>query len=256
MNSLSMPLQQPLALATSQIHRSRTLDELQHTFLDVAPKFVNADAYGLYLFDGNLKTTTVISHRANRKFLSEYETVRREDPLFNFLLKYKKFTHSLDIFNQADWLRQPLHDFLSRWGLDYSIEAPLVHDGHISGTLNFAIGGEKYFARESLAAARFLCNEFDETYRRILEFEQLKNEVQRCRPGNACLQDLPERACQVLELLLTGLNNLAISARLNISENTVRYHVKHIYKVLGVHNRAQLAKCVFTETRGNNCTER
>lgn len=247
MNSLSIQRQQPLALATSQIHQSRSLRELQKAFLTVAPKFVNADVYGLYLFDDKLETSTVISHHANHKFLSEYELVRREDPLFNFLLQKKKFTHSLEIFNQNDWLQQPLHSFLSRWGLDYSIEAPLVYDGNISGTLNFAIGGKKYFTRESLVVARFLCNEFDITYKHILDFEKLKLELKELGRARISTQDLPQRAQQVLELLLLGLNNQAISERLSISENTVRYHVKNIYKTLGVHNRAQLARSVFTE---------
>lgn len=248
MNSLSIQMQQPLALATSQIHRSRSLGELQKAFLTVVPKFVDADVYGLYLFNDRLETSTVISHHANHKFLSEYELIRREDPLFKFLLQKKKFTHSLEIFNQNDWLKQPLHNFLSRWGLAYSIEAPLIHDGNISGTLNFAIGGKKYFARESLAVARFLCNEFDITYKHILDIEKLKLELKALGLARISTQDLPRRAQQVLELLLLGLNNHGISERLSISENTVRYHVKYIYKTLGVHNRAQLAKTVFTET--------
>ena len=168
MNSFSIYKQQALALATSQIHRSRSLADLQKVFLAVAPQFVDADVYGLYLFDEKLEPMSVISHHAQHNFLSEYEKIRIEDPLFNYLRQEKKFTHSLDIFNQQDWLRQPLHNFLSRWGLDYSIEAPLIHNGHISGTLNFAIGGKKYFGKESLTAAQFLCNEFDLTYKRIV----------------------------------------------------------------------------------------
>lgn len=248
MSSLSIHMQQPLALATSQIHRSRSLAELQKTFLAIAPKFVNADAYGLYIFNDKLDTWTITSHQANRRFLAEYEKVRKEDPLFKFLLQKKKFTHSLEMFNESDWLKQPLHSFLSQWGLAYSIEAPLVHDGHISGTLNFAVGGKKYFARESLAAARFLCSEFDAAYKRILEFEKLKNELKESGRDRASLQKIPKRARQVLELLILGLNNQAISERLDISENTVRHHVKHIYKTLDVHNRAQLVKYVYSDT--------
>ncbi len=247
MNSLSIQMQQPLALATAQIHRSRSLHELQKAFLSVAPKFVHADAYGLYLFDDNLEIRTVISHHAQHRFLTEYEKIRREDPLFKFLLQKKKFIHSLEIFNHKDWLRQPLHDFLSRWGLDYSIEAPLVHDGRISGTLNFAIGGSQYFGEESLAVARFLCSEFNASYRRILEFEKLKVTTKNPGLARASIQRMPLRTRQVLELLVTGLHNYAIAESLSISENTVRYHIKHIYKTLGVHNRVQLTKQVLTE---------
>lgn len=247
MSSLSFYTQQPLALATSQIHRSRSIDELQKIFLSVTPKFVNADAYGFYMFDDKLKTRTITSHQADQKFLLEYEKIRREDPLFNHLLKKKKFTHSLDMFNQRDWMQQPLHEFLSRWGLDYSIEAPLTHEGNILGTLNFAIGGSKYFAKESIVAARFLCNEFDAAYKRILETEKLQNSLAKFEVNDILLKKIPKRAQQVLELLVSGLNNHAISENLNISENTVRHHIKYIYKTLGVHNRAQLTKYVLTK---------
>ena len=240
-------IQQPLALATSQIHRSRSLEELQKTFLAVTPRFVNADAYGMYLFDDELKTKTISSHQANKKFLNEYEKIRAEDPLFKHLLHNKKFTHSLDVFDRKEWMQQPLHDFLSRWGLDYSIEAPLIHEGNILGTLNFAIGGRKYFGEESIASARFLCGEFDVAYKRILETQQLKDALQEVEMGGVELQKIPKRAQQVLELLVSGLKNHAISERLDISENTVRHHIKHIYKILGVHNRAQLTKRVLIE---------
>ena len=245
MHTNSIVNQQALALATSQIHRSRSLQELQNTFLSVAPKFVDADAYGLYLFDKDLQTSSVISHRANQKFLAEYEKIRSDDPLFNYVVSEKRFTHSLAIFEKRDWLQQPLHGFLSRWGLDYSIEAPLVCEGRITGTLNFAIGGKHYFAEESLALAEFLCAEFDATYQRLLELERLRKQAATSIAHSGRFEDLSQRSGQVLELLLGGMSNRQISTQLNISENTVRYHVKQIYRQYGVHNRAQLLRRAY-----------
>ncbi len=245
MNTNSMLNQQALALATSQIHRSRSLQELQKTFLNVAPKFVNADAYGLYLFDTNLETSSVISHQANCHFLSEYEDLRSEDPLFNFLLKQKRFTHSLAIFNENEWLREPLHDFLSRWGLNYSIEAPLICDGRVTGTLNFAIGGEKYFPKDSLLIAEFLCAEFDATYQRLIESNKLQKQAAGSSRQFTDCNELSPRRRDVLKLLLDGMQNREISGRLNITENTVRYHIKQIYKKYGAHNRAELLRQAY-----------
>ena len=245
MNTNLIGNQQALALATSQIHRSRSLQELQNTFLNVAPKFVSADAYGLYLFDKDLQTSSVISHRANHRFLAEYEKIRADDPLFNHVVSEKKFTHSLDMFNKRDWLQQPLHDFLSRWGLDYSIEAPLMYEGRITGTLNFAIGGNRYFAEESLVLAEFLCAEFDATYQRLLEFEKLRQQASTHSLYPDALENLSPRAAEVLELLLGGMSKRQISMQLNISENTVRYHVKQLYRKCGVHNRAQLLRHAY-----------
>lgn len=46
-----------------------------------------------------------------------------------------------------------------------------------------------------------------------------------------------ERA--VMKLLAMGLNNKAIGAQLNVSINTVKFHLTNIYKKLEVQNRMQ-----------------
>lgn len=252
MNKSTWRSREPLALALSQIHRSRSIEELQDTFVRVAPQFINADAYGFYLFDEEMRTSTVITQFARRDFISEYEAFRDQDPLFINLVREQTFTHSLGLFDKGEWHRQPLHDFLTRWGLDYSIEAPLVYEGKINGTLNFAIGGGDYFAEDGLHAARFLCSEIDFCYRRIMESRQGDaDRVGGQPPGQAVVQ-LGERSREILELLLKGMKNRAISSALHISENTVRYHIKQIYRVFKVHNRAQLAQSVYSANRKLN----
>lgn len=245
--SRSTQKQESLALATSLIHRSRSLNELQKTFFSIAPKFVDADAYGMYLFDDKHKTETIFSYHADQKFLNEYESLRDNDPLFNSLLQKKKFTHSLGVFNRQEWFKQPLHDFLTQWGLDYSIEAPLIVDGHVKGTLNIAKSGEKYFEQDSLTSARFLCNEIDFAYKRICEMEALKREMSLLKIPTKILDYISDREHDVLELAIIGLSNRMISSRLGISENTVRHHLKQLYRVLDVHNRAQLVQRVHSK---------
>jgi len=51
-------------------------------------------------------------------------------------------------------------------------------------------------------------------------------------------EQLTRREQEVLEALAQGWSNTQISARLGISENTVKYHLKLIYGKLGVSNRA------------------
>ena len=48
---------------------------------------------------------------------------------------------------------------------------------------------------------------------------------------------ISERELEVLQLLKTGLSNQQISKRLYISENTIKTHIKHIFKKLSVSNR-------------------
>jgi DNA-binding CsgD family transcriptional regulator len=51
--------------------------------------------------------------------------------------------------------------------------------------------------------------------------------------------DLTAREAQVLRLMVVGATNRAIAQRLVVAEDTVKSHVKHILRKLGVVNRAQ-----------------
>jgi DNA-binding NarL/FixJ family response regulator len=51
--------------------------------------------------------------------------------------------------------------------------------------------------------------------------------------------DLSGRELEVLRLLVAGASNKAIAARLNLSENTVKSHISHIFGKLNVQSRAE-----------------
>jgi DNA-binding NarL/FixJ family response regulator len=54
-------------------------------------------------------------------------------------------------------------------------------------------------------------------------------------------QSLTGREQQVLELLVSGItSNRELAARLSVSENTVKYHLRHILQKLHAQNRAQV----------------
>ncbi len=53
---------------------------------------------------------------------------------------------------------------------------------------------------------------------------------------------LTGREHQILQLIAEGLANKQISAALNISENTVKFHVSSLYSKLGVTNRTEAVR--------------
>lgn len=61
---------------------------------------------------------------------------------------------------------------------------------------------------------------------------------------------LSERESEVLHLTCEGLSKREAADRLCISEDTVRYHTKQLYKKLDVHNRQELMLKVFGPARG------
>jgi len=67
----------------------------------------------------------------------------------------------------------------------------------------------------------------------------------RPRAANALEDELTRRELQVLGMLAEGETNARIAGRLIVSEDTVKTHVKHILRKLGVHNRSQAVSRYF-----------
>lgn len=55
-----------------------------------------------------------------------------------------------------------------------------------------------------------------------------------------------ERQMQILELLFDGQDSDVIAHRLKISYNTVKAHLGHMYKRVGVQNKAELVVQLFS----------
>ncbi len=62
---------------------------------------------------------------------------------------------------------------------------------------------------------------------------------------DAVVEALTPREIEVLRLLADGLPNKAIAARLDISDQTVKFHVASIIGKLGVANRTQAVRRAF-----------
>jgi two-component system nitrate/nitrite response regulator NarP len=63
------------------------------------------------------------------------------------------------------------------------------------------------------------------------------------------LETLTARERELLQALANGWTNLQIAARIGISGNTVKYHLKNLYDKLGVKNRAMAVALYMSENR-------
>lgn len=77
-----------------------------------------------------------------------------------------------------------------------------------------------------------------------VELEQLTKELDSHGEQKLHIQDynVSERQAEIINLIIEGITNKAIGAILFISENTVKYHLKIIYNILGIGNRWDLKK--------------
>ncbi len=74
-----------------------------------------------------------------------------------------------------------------------------------------------------------------------LVFPQAARRWLEARGARSGVSELTGREREVWALLAEGLTNVQIAARLSLSENTVKFHVQHLYQKLGVKNRTEAA---------------
>jgi DNA-binding NarL/FixJ family response regulator len=67
---------------------------------------------------------------------------------------------------------------------------------------------------------------------------------------NPTIGELSARQREILEMVVEGLSNAEIAARLYLSESTIKQHLRAVYKELGVRNRTQAAKLMREHAGG------
>jgi DNA-binding NarL/FixJ family response regulator len=105
-----------------------------------------------------------------------------------------------------------------------------------SGFLLKAVTADRLFDAVRVVAAGEALLAPTVTRRLITEFARQRP---RSSPGSAALATLTPRETEVLRLLAEGLSNLEIAARLVVSEETVKTHVRRILAKLGLRDRTQ-----------------
>jgi two-component system nitrate/nitrite response regulator NarL len=68
-------------------------------------------------------------------------------------------------------------------------------------------------------------------------------------PSNAEQAELTERETQILGLIAKGLSNKMIARKLDITEGTVKVHVKHLLKKLNLRSRVEAAVWAVNEAK-------
>jgi len=71
------------------------------------------------------------------------------------------------------------------------------------------------------------------------------------KPNNRALASLTSRELEILKLIAKGLSNKLIARELDISDGTVKVHVKHFLKKLNLRSRVEAAVWMINQQKGN-----
>jgi DNA-binding CsgD family transcriptional regulator len=332
-----------LIKAISAIHRSDSLDSFEQAFLGTVSGAIEADAFGIYLLDAKRHIPEkIVATGATRGFIEEYESYRSLDPIYEHVVNERCVADGASLLGSRDWRSHPLREWLRHYGLQHSLQGPLIINGRVAGTVNFARGAAcGPFTARSRWLAQVICDEASAALERLMErreaaaqmdllsacFEcvpmplvitdaggvvRALNRRARSSAGSAAaarrppdplhrvahlvselatssrdsvavrtdagdaymsvrlngcdnlflsawnvteappetlLDTLPERSRQVAELLIEGRQNKWIAWKLGISRDTVKYHVRRVYSLLGVSTRVELLRLVMRDRR-------
>ena len=107
---------------------------------------------------------------------------------------------------------------------------------------SMSLGAQAYVFKSSTSGSML------SALRRVMKGEVVFPELPHAQgPLEAPAEPLTERQVQVLQMLSRGLCNKEIADLLGVAENTVKVHLGHIYRALGVSSRtAALLKALET----------
>jgi DNA-binding CsgD family transcriptional regulator len=321
-----------LIRAISAIHRSDSLDGFERAFLGNVPAAIEADAFGMYLLDARHEAPEkIVVAGASRVFIEEYERYRSLDPIYEFVVRQRSVTDGANLLGSRDWRSHPLREWLRHWGLQHSLQGPLIINGEVAGTVNFARGPAcGPFTARSRWLAQVICEAASTALERLSQRREIAAQLdllsscfecapmplvitdglgevralnRRARssttaplqrvahivselsassreslavrmdagdsymstrlngcdglflsawsvttgPADELLDALPARSREVAELLIQGKQNKWISWKLGISRDTVKYHVRRVYSLLGISSRVELLRLALRD---------
>jgi DNA-binding CsgD family transcriptional regulator len=148
------------------------------------------------------------------------------NPVGRYVVERHAPTHEQLILSPEDW-----KNFCTRH--EHIMTGPIVCDGRLVGTLNFARDpGSAPFNGNDLADLSALCIHLS-----------AKLATLRAKPktlSSAVNSLLTARELEIAELVAQGLTNGEIATKLWITQNTVKQALKRMFKKLGVSARAEM----------------
>lgn len=188
---------------TGALQSALTMTEVLDAYLRSVDSMVGADALGVYELDRAGDSMVRVTATVGDRLISEYEEYGRgDDPMLRVVTGQLRPIDSSRVVERAQWEACGAHQALRIEDLVHSLEAPLVVDGALYGTLNFARAAHRpAFDRQDLAAATIVGEQLGLAIGR----------AQRCEANarrSSALEEALERIGQAV--VVTDLDGLAL----------------------------------------------
>jgi DNA-binding CsgD family transcriptional regulator/PAS domain-containing protein len=122
------------------LNASTTLDQVQDAFVTSVDGLIDVPAHAIYYLDPvSLAPLRVRTKGASDSFLTSYEDAGRAiDPVLERVALERHTVHSRALLDDHSWRGHPFYPVVAQGGFDSTMQAPIVVEGDLIGTLDFA----------------------------------------------------------------------------------------------------------------------
>lgn len=225
----SVPL---IARVVAAIHRSINIDQLRIAVMQALPDLFKADGCCFYLLDEKFQIVERYPWHVPRHFLQAIERLRPHEQLVRYCVEKKCVVDCARVIGADSWHSSPLYQLGSQYGYENLVIAPVIMHQSVIGTFNMGrVGQAGPLSTGELDCLSFLSDEISVVLARLDKTIISDRE-----------KEISPQAEQIAVHLAEGASNKEIATKMDISVNTVKYHVKRLYRYYHVNNRVQLMK--------------
>jgi DNA-binding CsgD family transcriptional regulator len=207
---------------------------------------LQAQFYASYVWDtGQQRFDGGVNLNMDSANLARYESYYQfHDPITLTLQQHRKAVRVTDVMPQRELMRTEFfNDFLARDGLHWGVNLYAWSGDHNIGDMRiWRDRRHGDFSRADLDVLDLVRPALVAALRRSRSSEAPTPRVTLNAAGFEARLSARER--EVAHLAACGLGDKAIARRLGISPTTVRTHIDHAYRKLGINNRVALARCL------------
>lgn len=156
-----------------------TPSEITGAYLDSIPGAVSAAGYGFYILDPASMRPVDVAATVPDEFLDLYEQEgRRDDPVLEEAVETGAPIDSSRLSPQRSWDSSAVAGVLAGAGYYHSLEAPIIVDGVVQGTLNMArLRSDDPFSRRDLTTVGMVAEHVGLALTRSRRFEKLADDT-------------------------------------------------------------------------------